>query len=320
MKRAKKIWLIAAISLMAVGLIVFSGSLAALDFDFSKLSTKKYETNTYEVNGDFDKISIDVTTTEIEFLPSDNEKCRIECFEEEKLKHSAVVKNGTLIIDTVYTGKWYDNIGVSFENAKMTVYLSENDYVSLSVNTDTGDVIIPKDFTFKNFKVYGSTANIVCHASASDTIEIRTDTGDIKADTFSAEDMNLSTATGNITINSAAVKGIIDVETDTGKIQLTDVNCEKFAAESDTGNISLKNVTAANLFSIENDTGNVKFESSDAASIFVKTNTGNVTGTLLSEKIFITETSTGNVSVPKTITGGKCEIMTDTGDIKIDIQ
>ena len=64
----------------------------------------------------------------------------------------------------------------------------------------------------------------------------------------------------------------------------------------------------------------MRFENSDAAQISVKTSTGDVTGTLLSEKVFITETSTGTIRVPKTITGGKCEITTSTGNIKIDIK
>ena len=35
--------------------------------------------------------------------------------------------------------------------------------------------------------------------------------------------------------------------------------------------------------------------------------------------LFITNTDTGNVDVPKTVSGGKCEVVTDTGNIKITI-
>ena len=51
----------------------------------------------------------------------------------------------------------------------------------------------------------------------------------------------------------------------------------------------------------------------------MKTGTGNVTGSLLTEKIFLTETGTGRVEVPQTATGGKCQIRTGTGDIRIKI-
>ena len=51
----------------------------------------------------------------------------------------------------------------------------------------------------------------------------------------------------------------------------------------------------------------------------MRTHTGDVSGNLLSDKVFITETDTGRIDVPKTTTGGKCEIKTDTGDIRISI-
>lgn len=70
---------------------------------------------------------------------------------------------------------------------------------------------------------------------------------------------------------------------------------------------------------MESDTGEVNFEKSDATSIVVRTDTGDVTGTLLSEKVFLTETETGNTDVPKTTAGGTCEITTSTGDIEIEI-
>lgn len=280
MSKVQKIWLIIAIALVAIGSLTFVGTLVVLDFDFTKLDTQQYETNTYEVSEDFDKISIDVATTNISFLPSDDGKCKVVCYEEEKVKHSVTVQNGSLVIKSVDTRKWYEHIGVSFESMKMTVYLPKDAYVSLSINTDTGNVEMPKDFVFE------STA-------------VDTDTGHI--DWY------------------ASVLGTLEIETDTGKIQLTDVNCKSITAKSDTGGISLKNTIATELFSIESDTGNVKFEHSDAASIFVKTATGNVTGTLLSEKVFITETATGRIDVPKTNSGGRCEITTATGNIALSI-
>ena len=87
-----------------------------------------------------------------------------------------------------------------------------------------------------------------------------------------------------------------------------------------TGDITLKNVIATEKFSIETDTGDVRFESSDAAEIFIETDTGDIIGSLLTDKIFITHTDTGRVDVPKTVTGGRCEIITDTGDIVLKIK
>lgn len=318
MNKTMKMWFIAAAVLVVVGLILFVSVMVVYNFDFTKLSTMKYETNTYEVNGAFDKISIDVDVTQIEFVPSDDEKCRIVCFETEKMKHSAVVQDKTLIIDIVDTRKWYNYIGISIGSPKMTIYLPQNEYKSLFIDTHTGDIAIPKDITFETLKINGDMADVECLASVLDDMEIQLSTGNVKVDGVSAGEIHLVSITGKIKINSVSSKGTIEIETNTGTVNLTDVTCADFTAESDTGTIFLKNVVASNRFFIESDIGDVRFEDSDAKQISVKTSTGDVIGTLLSEKVFITETSTGNIRVPKTITGGKCEITTSTGDIKID--
>ncbi len=321
MSKAMKIWFIIAAFLIVFGFILFVGVMAIYDFyDLHNFSTMKYNTNTYEVNGGFDKISINVNTTQIKFVPSDDESCKIVCFETEKMKHSAIVQNNTLIIDIVDTRKWYDYIGISIGGPKMTVYLPQNEYASLFIDTHTGDIAIPKDFTFETLKINGNTADVECLASVLDGIEIKLNTGNIKMDNVLAGEIRLACTTGKININSASSKGTIEIETNTGAIHLTDVACADFSAKSKTGTILLKNVVASNCFCIENNIGDVRFENSDAAQISVKTSTGDVTGTLLSEKVFITETSTGTIRVPKTITGGKCEITTSTGNIKIDIK
>ncbi len=323
MSKTMKIWFIIAAFLVVFGFIIFVVVMAVFDFydlGFTKLNTMKYGTNTYEVNEAFDKISINVDTTQIEFVPSDDESCTIVCFETEKMKHSATVQNKTLIIDMIDTRKWYDYIGISIGSPKMTVYLPHNEYVSLFVDTHTGDIVIPKDFTFETLKINGSTADVECLASVLNGIEIKLSTGNTKIDGVSASEIHLVSTTGKININSVSSKGNIEIETSTGAVHLTDVVCTDFSAKSNTGTIVLKNVVASNCFFIENKIGDVRFENSDAAQISVKTSTGDVTGTLLSEKVFIAETSTGSIRVPKTITGGKCEITTSTGDIKIDIK
>lgn len=319
MYKAVKIWLIMAAVLVALGMILFAGVMATYDWDFTKLSTVTYVTNTYEVSGGFDKISIHVDTTEIEFVPTDDEDCSIVCLEADTVKHSADVQNGTLVIRTVDTRKWYEYICISLGTPKMTVYLPQDEYVSLFIETDTGNITIPKDFSFATLDIEGDTSDVDCFASVSDAMEVELSTGTIRIDTITAGQLNLTTTTGGIRVNSVTARENMNIETDTGTVKLTDISCADLFAESDTGTITLQNVVAAGKLSIESDTGDVRLEGSDAAEIFVKTDTGDVTGTLLSEKVFITETSTGRIHVPKTTAGGKCEVKTATGDIRIDV-
>ena len=217
------------------------------------------------------------------------------------MKHSVRCTNGTLTISTTDDRKWYESIGFSFESPNMTIYLPQGEYSSLFVNTDTSDIDIPESFDFNKLEIENDTGNVNCMANVSDIIKIESDTGDID-------------------VSSVASNCNIDINTDTGSIRSTDVNCTNFTAESDTGDISLVNVVAADNIAAKSHTGDVELKNSDAANLSLETDTGNITGTLLSEKIFMAKSITGDVNVPKTGTGGKCEIITDTGDIEIDIQ
>ena len=113
---------------------------------------------------------------------------------------------------------------------------------------------------------------------------------------------------------------LIDLSASTGNIKIVNAKCVNLLSKVDTGNVLLKNVVATEKFIIETDTGDVKFVASDASDIFVKTDTGNVTGSLLTDKVIFAESDTGNIDVPKIIADEKCEITTDTGDIKITIE
>ncbi len=239
--RKTKIWLIIATFLILIGGIIFAGVMTALRWDFIELSTVEYETSNYEINENFKNISVITDTVDVEFVISENTKSTIICHEEKNLKHSVALKEDTLIIEIDDTRKWYEHIGVSYDQSKITVYIPQGEYGTLSVKVSTGDV------------------------------------------------------------------------------NITDIKCKNVISSGSTGELYLKNVIATEKFSIKRSTGDVKLDSCDADEILIKTDTGDVKGSLLTDKVFITETDTGSTDVPKTTKGGKCEITTDTGDIKITV-
>ena len=134
------------------------------------------------------------------------------------------------------------------------------------------------------------------------------------------ESLNVSVSTGDVTASDIICGGDITVGVSTGDLHLTNIVCKNVISQGSTGDILLKNVIASEKFSLKRSTGDIEFDGSDAAEIFAKTTTGDVTGSLLSEKVFTAQTGTGTVKVPKTTNGGKCEINTSTGDIKIKIK
>ena len=290
-----------------------------LKWNFGKLSTVKLETNEHEIREDFQDISVKTDTADIFFLPSADGVCRVECEEEVKANHAVSVQNGTLLIEVVNEKAWYDYINFSFVSPKITVYLPRAEYHALAVETSTGDIQLPKDFSFQSMDVRVNTGDVRCYASATEEMKIKTTTGGIWVENLSAGSLELSVSTGKVTATNVLCDGALQIGVSTGKTTLSNIQCRSLTSTGDTGDISLKHVIATEALSIERDTGDVRFEDSDAASIHIKTSTGDVTGTLLSEKHFVAKTSTGHVDVPKTTTGGNCEITTSTGDIKIRI-
>lgn len=115
MSRTTKLGLIVAASLVLIGCILFVCIMSTLGWDFAKLSTVKYETNTYEISEAFDGISVRTDTADIVFKPSDDGKCRVQCHEEENSKHSVGVKDGTLKIE-ISALKFIGYIGLNFDS------------------------------------------------------------------------------------------------------------------------------------------------------------------------------------------------------------
>ena len=319
MSKSARIWLIVAALAILLGGVVFVGAMTKLDWDFIKLSTQNYETNSYVITEQFDDISIKASTADIEFLPSDDGEVKIVCYEQEKIKHSVTVSGGALVIEAVDTREWFDHIGINFGSAKISVYLPGGEYGKLTVKSSTSDLKVPENFSFEGIDTALSTGDVKISASATGTVKLKTTTGDICAEGISAGSLDISVSTGRVTATDIICSGDVRIEVSTGKSKLKNITCQNLFSDGDTGDITLEGVIASGKFDIERDTGDVNFERSDAAEIFVETDTGDVRGTLLSSKVFIAETDTGEKSVPSSTTGGRCEISTDTGDIVISI-
>ena len=301
MSRTAKIWLIIAGICVILGPALIIGATAAAGGG-NLFNAQKYETVTHEIGSTFDQIAVDTDITDVTIATANEKQCRVECSEPEKMKHTAEVENGTLVIRSSDSRQWYEHLfSFASHSPKVVIYLPQSAYASLQIDTHTGDVTIPSGFTFDTLTVNNNTGDVECSASVTKTLTVKEDTGDISLSCPNAGELDITASTGDIDVTSAKVKGTVSVKSSTGDITLTDTVAEK-------------------KFQIESSTGDVGFKGCDAADIKVKTSTGDVTGTLLSDKIFVTDTSTGDVKVPQTSSGGRCEISTSTGDILINLK
>ncbi len=320
MNKKMKLSLIVATALILLGGIIFTSAMAAHGWDFTKLTTVKYESNSYVFDESVENVSVISNTADIVISKSSDGKIKVETYLIEDDNHTVEIVDGTLTIKRKGGFRWMAFMGINFKQPRITVYLPEEAYASLNIESDTSDVKISSGITFKDVLVKVSTGDVKCYASANGELKIKATTGNVRLDDITAGSINITTSTGNIKLSKVLCIGDLKAKMSTGDAVFTSVNCKNLTINGDTGDVVLKSVIASEKYSIKTDTGDVRLDSCDAEEIYIKTDTGDVKGTLLSEKIFIARTDTGDIDVPKTTKGGKCEITTDTGDIKIKIK
>ena len=257
MNRKTKLWLIIAVSLILIGCIVFTGVMFRLGWDFTKLATTKLQRNTYEINDTFSAISVVADTADIQFAFSTDEKCKVECYEEENAKHSVTVQNNCLRVVLNDKKAWYEHIGISYDSPKITVYLPNQAYTSLSIKASTGDVYA-KDIAIDTIDISLSTGGVELKDILCITLNSTASTGDISLENVIAfEKMAIKTTTGDVELEQCD-SSEISVETDTGDVEGSFLSDKMFTVKSSTGDVDVPNTTAGGKCAITTNTGDIE--------------------------------------------------------------
>lgn len=265
---------------IAAGLVFFFAALALFKFDLSKMDTGNSVTETYPVEDTFKNISVEAGC-DVYVKPSEDGNCTVVCTDDEKIRHSVIVENGTLTIKNEDDRKWYEHIAFGFFiiETKITVYLPEQEYESFVIGTASGDV-----------EVEG------CNA---DAVTVETASGEVELESCNADTVTIKTASGDVGLESC--------------------NADTATIETTSGEAALKDCMAGSL-EIETTSGDVQLEDCDADAIKIRTTSGDVNGVLLSEKRFTADTKGGEVDLPASASGGTCDIKTKSGDIEISLK
>jgi len=319
MKKRTIVLIIVASSLVAAGLIAATVGLCLADFEFTGLSTQKKVSDTIEISDAFKNISI-VSDGDVSLQISDDGVCRVETTYYERNKTVAYVSDETLNVVKQDERKWFDHIGIAQIADTTVIYLPESQYVSLKSDGKTGDFTLGEGFFFESADIKTSTGDIsMFHTSFSETLSLKRSTGKVELSDIRAKDIFVVGSTGD-TMISDIVADDLSIESSTGRVSLLKIRATSLSAKTSTGAQSFSDAVFSGDIRIEADTGKVTFAACDAAKIYVTTDTGDVRGTLLSEKIFVARSDTGDINVPSGVNGGICEINTDTGDINISIE
>ena len=295
----RKVFITISVIILGLAALILLATLSACGWNFNRLLHPEVR-STCEITDDFSDIEISVGASDIKFVATDGEDVRVELVDGYKVTRSASVIDGILKIGTRDERQWYEYITIIPVNFEITVYLPEGEWGKLNIDAGTGDIEIPKDFSFESVCINASTGDISFESSVVGNATFNLSTGDIEIKSESVGELAVSVSTGDVEIESTEVLADLSISASTGSTELESVIVE-------------------GKLSVECSTGDVNLIASDAKELFIKTSTGDVKGTLLSPKIFYTETSTGRVNVPRSTEGGICEITTTTGNIKIEL-
>ena len=306
-------------------LLVAGGAIFAVGI--AKANTVEVVNEEYDLSDkDFTNFKFDLDVTDIEFKVSEGSEKKVVLRESKKVHHEVSVNENTLSIVQHDNRKWYEYAFnfVPF-NMKATIYLPAGSYENLDIKNETGDLLIPENYTFNNLVVNQSTGGINVKADVLDSVKIKVSTGDISLYGMNPKSVEMNASTGDIKLEKFNVENDISINYpkggSTGNLDLVDVHSKNVNLRTSTGHIHLTNVIASNGFDLKSSTGNIKFDGCDANTILAKTSTGDIKGTLLTGKIFTTKTSTGRPNVPPSIEGhGTCSLETSTGNINISIK
>ena len=331
--------IIVALALIVFGAVLAGCGLMGLNGAWDMLSGKNNMVTTQDtITADFTNIDIDVFGLDVELLPSPDGTCYYQATTYESMPCTVSVENGTLKVFQHDNRKFHEHIGIFWNDTILKLYLPKDAYETLTVTGRTSDLIVPASFRFHSVTVDNSTGDIEFDAQVEDNMNLTCSTGDIRISGAALKNLSAHVSTGDIYINNTTcdnlsartttgdlfvkdsdVAGDLSLNSSTGSKLLSNVTCGSLNSRATSGDLEMTNVIVSGNAVITANTGVVEFHGFDAASISITTSTGDVEGTLLSGKVFSADTSTGDIRMPQSTTGGLCEITTSTGDIDIKI-
>ncbi len=319
MKKGKKITLITAGCMVLAGLILAAAGLAAVQFDISSFNTVTYATTHYEIEEEFHHISIAGSASDVRLYPSEYDTCRVVCAENKNATFEVTVEDDTLYIRRQDNSVWQLQFGVFLGETGITVYLPEDTYESLVIRTASGDITVPEAIQFASVDVQSISGEITLLALVSGEQSVSSQSGDIRIGNTSPESLTVQSGSGEITLEKVSDRTEIQLKASSGDVTFTDVKGQTIAVSTSSGEITFSRVIAAGNMRLESVSGDIALRDSDAEALCIQTGSGDVSGTLRSEKIFRIETKSGDVNVPYSASGGKCDVTTTSGDVDFAI-
>ena len=301
-------------------LLVVGGGLYLASCKDTKLAEKVREVDLSEkevLNFDFD-----LSVSDVEFVPTSDGTKKVVFYENDKVWHEDKVEEHTMYVVSKEEKKWWNWLSPDFSKKKIEVRLPASELGELKIKNSTGDIKVPKEYSFDLVNIDLSTGDIDYSAVVKGELSLTLSTGNVSVNDITAKSIKVKRSTGSLNMKNVVVEETIETDGSTGKTALEKVRSKNLSVKGSTGDVDLDDVVIEEAIKIKVTTGEVEFKDIDAlGEIDIETSTGDVEGSLLTGKTFDVRSDTGKISVPDQTVGAPiCKVRTDTGDIKITVK
>lgn len=318
MKNSKKRWLFLAAALVILGAALCQGAYAAMGYDLTKLNSETLETSSYKIEAPFSQIAIKASAAKVVLLPSEGKDCRVQCTFWKNEPYRVEVIDGTLTIRPAKS-PILRLFRFAFGEPSILLYLPNSHYEQLNIETSSGNMNLPQDFTFSNAQLKSSSGNICMESRVENKLSAETSSGYLLVNGVFCKEMTLLSSSGNGEVCSGGANRL-QIKSSSGEISLSNLTCGELEGKASSGDISLTDVLLSGNLKLNTTSGTISLKDCDAGSLELRSSSGDILGSLLSDKKFITKSSSGNIQVPETTSGGVCKVETSSGDIRFSIE
>ena len=285
------------------------------------------------ITASFEGIEIVSDTADLTFVASD--ECKIEYTTHKKITYSTKVEDGTLKIKMEDNRRWFEKIFSFGDSSKLTVYLPEGEYSSLTVNQATGTINLPAGYSFGSVDIDLSTGDTKLSASVEGALKIHTSTGHITLENVSCGSLSTKVSSGKTNLSNVTVAGDATLNASTGDMVLNNVSFknlstiattsdlnanglyleESLSIERSTGDVSLSDINCGGKVAVQTSTGSIDIANATCADMTVTVSSGKSSYTNVSCVNFTSTGDTGDINMTSLIASDKIDITRSTGDV-----
>ena len=309
MQSIKKIIMLVAGGLIILGFMIALLAFALAGFNWNSFSTSLPDE---ETSYSYDLASISSLTVsdldaDVIIVGTDADKIIITCYENKKDDYTIQLQaDGNLNIERSLYKHWYEYIGLNINNQRrtLTVTVPKKFAGEVSAATMSGNIDLTNFDRLDDLNASTASGQI--------TIKVVMTTNHISASTLS----------GNFDLDTLHVGKDLEIGTSSGEIQFNNGKIDgNISISSLSSNIDLVDTSINGDGSIGNSSGNVSFDKLAANNLSITTLSGNVIGSILGDPANYTITAdslSGKIDIPNSGNGKNTfEISTSSGNAVI---